>query len=99
MKRDEAISILSGLRPALEARGVVHAGIFGSVARGEAGPRSDVDVVVLIDDDAYRHLFNLGGIQTLLEEAFPGRGVDVVLEPVNRDSLRKAIERDRAVAF
>ena len=99
MKREEAIAILNSVRPALEARGVVHAGLFGSVARGEAGPRSDVDVVVRIDDGAYRHLFNLGGIQTLLEEAFPDLSVDVVLEPINKDSLRIAIERDRAVAF
>ncbi len=99
MNRDDAIQVLNELRPKLEVRGVVHAGLFGSVARGEAGPRSDVDVVVRIDDNAYRHLINLGGIQTLLEEAFPGQSVDVVLEPVGKDSLRKAIDRDRAVAF
>ena len=99
MKCDDAIAIVKRLRPQLEARGVVHVALFGSVARGEAGPRSDVDVVVRIDDDAYRHLFNLGGIQTLLEEAFPDLSVDVVLEPVAKDSLRTAIERDRAIAF
>jgi uncharacterized protein len=99
MKRDEALSVLTRLRPQLEARGVVHAGLFGSVARGEAGPRSDVDVVVLVQDQAYRHLFNFGGIQTLLEEAFTGRDVDVVVEPISKPSLRDAIERDRAVAF
>lgn len=33
------------------AQGVVHMAVFGSVARGEAGADSDVDLVVAIDPD------------------------------------------------
>lgn len=99
MKREEALEILHRVRPQLEARGVVHAGLFGSVARGEAGPRSDVDVVVSLTPDKWASLFNRGGIQVLLEEAFPGRDVDVIVEPVALDKLRVAIARDRAHAF
>jgi predicted nucleotidyltransferase len=99
MNRAEALSVLNRVRHLLEARGVIHAGLFGSVARGEAGPKSDIDIVVSLKPEAGRSLFNLGGIQTLLEEAFPGRGVDVVVEPVLKGTLRAAIERDRAHAF
>jgi uncharacterized protein len=98
MKREEAISVLNKLRPALEARGVVHAGLFGSVARGEAGSRSDVDVVVTFGPGARMSLINMGGVQTVLEEGF-GCDVDVVVEPIAAGSLRSAIERDRMNAF
>lgn len=99
MKRDEALAILSELRPQLEARGVVHAGLFGSVARGEAGPRSDVDVVISLTAEKWPSLFNRGGIQVLLEEAFSGRDVDVLVEPIVPDRLREAVARDRMHAF
>ena len=33
-------------RPILEQHGVAYAGVFGSVARGEDGPQSDVDILV-----------------------------------------------------
>jgi len=34
------------LAPVLKRYGVVRAGVFGSVARGEAGPESDLDLLV-----------------------------------------------------
>jgi hypothetical protein len=46
MDRERALNILRALRTPLAARGIAHAAIFGSVARGEAGARSDVDVFV-----------------------------------------------------
>lgn len=99
MRRDEAIQILNRLRPALEARGVVNAGLFGSVARGEAGPRSDVDVVIRFQPDMRPDLIDMGGVQNLLEEGFAGLSVDVVFEPIRKPSLQVAIDKDRALAF
>ena len=46
MNSARAIEVLNRLRPRLEARGIVHAGVFGSVGRDRAGASSDVDVVV-----------------------------------------------------
>lgn len=46
MNRDSAMDVLRSLRLGLEARGVAHVGIVGSVGRGEAGVASDVDIVV-----------------------------------------------------
>jgi predicted nucleotidyltransferase len=55
------------LRPLLEAHGVVHAGIFGSVARGDDVAASDVDI--LLEDRPERRvdLFALMEIRELLE--------------------------------
>jgi predicted nucleotidyltransferase len=72
--------------------------VFGSVARDEAGSRSDVDIVVTPAEGAKLDLIDLGGVQTLLEEGF-GVDVDVVVEPVVAPELGRAIARDRAHAF
>lgn len=98
MERDQALTILRQLRAPLEARGIVHAAIFGSVARGNATDVSDVDVVVTPADGIRLDLIDLGGVQTLLDEQF-GIDVDMVVEPVKKTELRRAIQRDRADAF
>jgi predicted nucleotidyltransferase len=99
MNRQSAIDTLKRIRSRLEARGIAHAAVFGSVARGDTRAASDIDVVVTPAQGARLGLFDLGGIQTVLEEAFAGVSVDLVVEPVRRATLRQAIERDRAHAF
>ena len=46
MKRDAIIARLKAAEAELKARGVIHAALFGSAARGEEGPDSDIDVMV-----------------------------------------------------
>ena len=62
--------------------------VFGSVARGEARPDSDVDL--LVELEAGRSLLDLGGLlmdlQTLL-----GREVDVVTDKGLRDRIRTRV--------
>ncbi|MGH2458963.1 MAG: nucleotidyltransferase family protein [Chloroflexota bacterium] len=57
------------------ARGAYNVRVFGSVARGEAGPESDVDF--LVDLDPRRTLFDLSELILDLEESL-GRKVDVL---------------------
>ena len=94
-----AIEVLQPLRPRLERRGIKRAGVFGSVGRDAAGTGSDIDVVVTPIEGRRLDLFDLGGIQTLLEEGFAGLEVDVVAEPIREPGLRAAVERDRVDAF
>ena len=98
MDRALALEILRRHRSALMARGIAHAAIFGSVARGDAKTQSDVDVFLTPDKGLRLGLFALGGIQSVLEDAFGGT-VDVVVDPVRNSSLSVAIERDRVDAF
>jgi hypothetical protein len=65
---EKALAILRANEPKLRAKGVLHAAIFGSVARGEAGPQSDVDVMVDLDPDRRLSLFDFAGIQGDLED-------------------------------
>jgi len=65
--------------------------VFSSVARGEARPDSDVDI--LVDLEPGRSLFDLGGLlydlQTLL-----GVDVDVVTEKGLRPRIRAQVMRE-----
>jgi len=95
--RKAAIGVLKALRAGLEARGIAHLGLFGSVARNMARPTSDVDVVVSLGRKL--NLIELGAVQSLLEEAFRGVAVDVVVEPITNAALRRAIQAERVDVF
>lgn len=68
--------------------------LFGSVARGEDRPDSDVDILLQFEPGARVSLFTLARIQTILEEAL-ARPVDIVEDHPNlRPSFRAHIQRD-----
>src|SRR5271170_6499419 len=62
---------------ALRKRGVLHIGIFGSVARGDDDEESDVDVIVQVDYKVFRDLVGLLELKDEFSQAF-ARPVDVV---------------------
>ena len=49
MNKQLAISILQQHADALRARGIQHAALFGSVARGEASLESDLDILIELE--------------------------------------------------
>jgi predicted nucleotidyltransferase len=62
--------------------------VFGSVARGEARPDSDVDI--LVDMEPGRSLFDLGGLHHDLQVLL-GVDVDVVTEKGLRPRIRTQV--------
>src|SRR3546814_10851329 len=69
--------------------------LFGSVARGEARPDSDVDVLVTFEPDAGWSLLDLVEMRDELAAMF-GREVDLVEEAAVRNTFRRrAILRDK----
>lgn len=74
--------------PVMRRRGVLHASVFGSVARGEAGAASDVDF--LVEFEPGRTLLDLSGLVLDLREAL-GREVDAVTRNALHPRLRDAI--------
>jgi len=91
----EVLKVLRERQDATRANRFEIVGVFGSVARGEAGPDSDVDIVIrAIDPKA--NLFDMGAIWSDLSEAL-GRSVDLVETDALRPSFRQAVERDLAV--
>ena len=82
----------------LRAAGVSRLSLFGSVARGDAGAGSDVDLVAELDPEARIGLFRLVALERRLSELL-GRSVDLLLEPVGAPRLRANIERERRRIF
>lgn len=78
MTKADLIARLHGARLPLDAEGVQHLAIFGSRARDDAGPDSDLDVLIDIRPDVRFSLLNLSGVALLIEEA-TGLGAQVVL--------------------
>jgi predicted nucleotidyltransferase len=95
---DEVIASLQAHAAELRAAGVRHLALFGSVARGEAGPQSDIDLVVELDHEAHITLIGLGGLELRLGELL-GRKVDLLPEPIQKPRLRTNVDRDRRDVF
>ena len=83
-KRDEIIRAAS-------RHGAKNIRLFGSAARGEAGPDSDIDFLVDLEPD--RSLFDLGELLLDLQELL-GCKVDVVTEDSIYWILRRRILRE-----
>lgn len=102
MDRQQVIATLRDDEPQLRAIGVLSASVFGSVARNEAGPDSDVDVAVRLhsgfSQGGLDYFWQLEKLQQRLSRLL-GRKVDVVTEPVRKERLKAAIDRDRALVF
>jgi predicted nucleotidyltransferase len=98
MRRDEVIARLKQTEPALKEFGVAALYLFGSHARDEAGPDSDIDVFVDVVPDAAFGLSPYMGAFRVLEDAFEhkaeiGYSTRDALSPyiradVERDALR-----------
>ena len=82
----------------LRRRGVRHAAVFGSFARGEARPDSDIDVLVDLDPDRPMGIFEYARIKLYIRELLGGAG-DVVNRKTLKPLLRDAILREAVNAF
>lgn len=83
-KREEVLRIA-------QRHGARNVRVFGSVARGDAGPESDVDF--LVEMEKGRSLFDHAALLVDLE-ALLGRKVDVVTERGLRERVRDRILRE-----
>jgi predicted nucleotidyltransferase len=82
----------------LHARGVLHAAIFGSVARGDDNERSDVDVIVQVDPKIFPDFAALFDLEEEFSRDF-GRSVDVVPMGGLKSPKHDGIRREMVMAF
>jgi predicted nucleotidyltransferase len=87
MNREEIIARLRENEEALRKRGVAHAALFGSRARGDQRPESDTDIMIEFDPTARITVFDYAGLKDYIGTLFDGR-VDVV----NRDGLKPYVK-------
>lgn len=98
MTRDEIIGTLAAHRADLIRRGVKSLALFGSAARGEERPASDVDVLVDLAPAAGIDLFDLMDIQNYLTELLH-RPVDLVVRGSLKPHVRDSALRDAVHVF
>ena len=70
--------------------------LFGSYARNEATPQSDLDFV--IKSDAIKTLLQLGGFQAALTDIFH-KQVDVLTEDSLQPGFRENVEKDKVLIY
>jgi uncharacterized protein len=102
VNRDDIIAALRAHESELRAAGVRSLSLVGSAARGTQRADSDVDVLVRLAPEVIGSGFAyFGRVDALTHrlETILKRPVDVIVEPVHKAHLRRAISRDRTVAF
>jgi predicted nucleotidyltransferase len=98
MNRADALEVLKRNRDELRARGVVHAALFGSVARGDETPDSDVDIVIDLDPNLALDIFQYVGLKNYIQDLFPNP-VDVVDRDTLKPLVRSGVINDSIYAF
>jgi len=98
MNKDQMITRLAGLKSKLASEGVEHLAVFGSRARGDHTPESDLDILLDVVPGSHFSLLDLVGVQHIVEDE-----VGITTNPVMRRSLddrfRKAIAADIIEVF
>ena len=84
------LELLMGMLPAPLKKRVVSVAVYGSVARGEERPTSDIDLLVLVDSEQVKQkvLKALAGLPEVVEEEF-GNSIALYLNTA-REGLQKS---------
>ncbi len=98
MDRQEIIARLRENEATLRERGVRHAALFGSCARGEERPDSDVDIMIEVDPAARIGVYEYVAIKEYIAGLFDTR-VDVVRRDRLKPYVRPAAVGDAIYAF
>ena len=98
MNREDIIARLQENEAALRARGVTHAALFGSRARGDARADSDTDIMIEIDPGARIGVWDYVGIKDFIAGLFDGP-VDVVKRKTMKAYVRSSVTADAIDAF
>lgn len=100
--RSTVLRTLRSLEPELRAQGVRHVSVFGSVARGEETPASDIDLALDLAPGAaptgFQFVTYVERLKVRLASVL-SRNVDVVILPARRRELQDALSREAIAAF
>ena len=98
MNKDEVISKLRAHEPELKAAGIVRLAVFGSVARGDNSPGSDVDLLADFDKTKHDTLPTMGRLENRLADLL-GTRVDLSSPEWLKGSVKNQALQEAVVAF
>src|ERR1700690_4239464 len=98
MNKQEILDRLRENERALRTRGVAHAALFGSRARGDNRPDSDIDILIDIEPGAVDDLYAYAGLKLYIAGLFDGP-VDVIDREGLKSYVRPAATADALYAF
>ena len=98
MNSQEIIAKLKENEATLRSRGVSHAALFGSRARGDNRPDSDIDIMIEIDPEAHLGVWGYVGLKEYIAALFDGP-VDVVDREALKSYVAPAATADSVYAF
>ncbi len=98
MNVEQAVDTLRRAEPDLRSKGVLHAGLFGSVVRGENRPGSDLDILIDLDPAARLTIYDYVGLKEFIASLFDGP-VDVIDREGLKPHLRQPVSRDLVNVF
>ena len=98
MNRQDILARLRENERSLRERGVTHAALFGSRARGDNHPTSDTDIMIDIDPEKEMSVYDYVGLKRYIAGLFDGR-VDVVNRQSLKHYVRPAATADAVNAF
>ncbi len=96
--REELIAELLRLRPELQKEGVTHMALFGSRARRDNRPDSDVDLVVDLDASRRLSLLDVVGFHHLVEDRI-GLPAHITTRGSLEGKFKQRVERDQVTVF
>jgi predicted nucleotidyltransferase len=98
MNKDAIIARLRAAETDLRARGVAHAALFGSRARGDFRPDSDTDILIDIEPSADISVYDYVGLKRYIASLLEGP-VDVVDREGLKPYVRPPAESEAVYAF
>lgn len=98
MDRNAVLARLRAHETELKAAGIVRLSLFGSTARGDTGPDSDIDLLAAFDGARQLSLLDVIGIERQIA-AFLGRPVDLIEEGTLKPRVKDRVEREIVRAF
>ena len=98
MNREHVIATLRGHESELRAAGIVRLSLFGSTARGDDRPDSDIDLLAAFDDTRRISLLDVVGMEAQISRLL-GRTVELVEEGTLKPRVRKNVEAEAVRAF
>ena len=98
MDCEHVIATLRGHESELRAAGIIRLSLFGSTARGDDRPDSDIDLLAAFDNTRRISLLDVAGMEEQISRML-GRTVELVEEGTLKPRVRKNVEAEAVRAF